>query len=389
MTQHVQTTPLAREEGRFRAIFDASPDCIKLVGRDGCLIDMNLAGLRMIDADCVSQVRGRNLCDLVDPAYHQQLKDCLAAVFAGKTAHIQFEAVGLRGRRLFMDQTAAPLFASDDSTRVVEMIAVTRDVTEQRRTEADLLQVRLAREVASSAAVHVGSLGQRLKTPLGAVIGYTEMLLEAAQEQGRDRDAQDARKVLNAAAELRSLLNQILRTTLAEVRNKTAANDIDDLLEAAAATAYPLAEANNTRIKIEVDPRCTVLPADAGILSQCLQALLTFAANNTRNGVITVKARPLLSSGPPRLAFSVIDTGEGLTFDQLQTLFESPSHINCASDASPSTTPFGLAAARKLAVFMGGDIKATSAPGRGTRFTLEVPSHSLAAQAAKAPNLCA
>lgn len=378
MTLHSQSIPLACEERRFGAIFDASPDCIKLIDESGCLVDMNLAGLRMVDADCVSQVRGKSLFALIEPAYHQRFRDCLAAVFAGKTAQIQFEAVGLRGRRLFMDQTVAPLFAPDDPTRVVEMIAVTRDITEQRRAEADLLQVRLAREVASSAALHVGSLGQKLKTPLEAIIGYTEMLLESAHEQGRDRDAQDAQQVLNAAAELSSLLNKMLRTTLADARNHTAANDLDDLLEAAAATVQPLAEANNTRIKIEVDPRCAVVPVEAGMLTQCLQALISYAVNNTRNGVITVKARPVLASGRPRLAFSVTDTGEGFSPEQLNSLFEISPQSDHASERTLAATPSGLAAARKLAMFMGGDIKATSAPGRGARFTLEIPSDPLA-----------
>jgi PAS domain S-box-containing protein len=368
-------------ERRFRAIFDASPDCIKLVSADGSLVDMNLAGLRMIDADCVSQVRGKSLFALIDPAFHQRFRDCVATVFAGKTAQIQFEVVGLHGRRLFMDQTAAPLFASDDSARVVEMVAVTRDITQQRRVEANLLQVRLAKEIADSAAHHVGSLGQRLKTPLQAIIGYTEMALEGALEQGRDRDAQDAQHVLNAADELRSLLNSMLRTTLSETRKATATGDVDDLLETAVASVRALAEANGTQIRLEVDPRCASLPEEEDMLSQCLQALLSYAAKNTRNGVITVRARPVLANGPPRLSFSVTDNGEGLAPEQLKSLFEAPTIADAAASGARAAALAGLVAANELAAFMGGTIKATSALGRGSRFTLEVPVRQLAAQA--------
>jgi PAS domain S-box-containing protein len=372
VSRHLEPAPATRGEHRFRAIFDASPDCIKLVSADGRLIDINAAGLRMIEADCESQVRGNSLFDLLDPAYHQIFRDGIAAVFAGKTTQMQFEVIGLRGVRLFMDQTAAPLFAPDDPARVVEMVAVTRNITPQRRAEADLLQARLAQDVSRSAAHHAGNLGQRLKTPLDAIIGYSEMLLETAQEQCREREAEDAQHVLDAAAELSSLLNQLLQATLAETRKNTTANDVDDLLEAVAAAVKPIAEENGSRIDIEIDAKCASLPTDKDLLAQSLKGLLSYAASNTCDGVITVRARPVLANGSPRLRFSIIDTGPGLSPNQLDML------LGDASDDAGAPARSGIAAARKLAIFMGGDIKATSAPGRGTQFTLEVPLRQLA-----------
>lgn len=356
-------------DGRFRAIFDASPDCIKLVSPDGRLIDINAAGVRMIEADCASQVRGKSLFDLIDPAYHQRFRDSVDAVFAGKATQMQFEVVSLRGSRLFMDQTAAPLFAPDNPACAIEMVAVTRNISAQRRAEADLLQARLAQEVARSAAHHAGTLGQKLKTPLNAIIGYSEMLLEAAQEQCREREAEDARRVLEAAAELSSLLNQLLKTTLSETRKGAATHDVDDFLEAIAANAKPLAETNGNRIALEIDPQCASLPADKELLAQSLNALLSHAANSTHNGVITIKARSSLSGA--RIAFSVIDNGAGLSVEQLDALFGASASSLTSAEGTPSLS--GLAAARQLALFMGGDVKATSAPGRGSRFTLEVP----------------
>jgi PAS domain S-box-containing protein len=373
MSGHSNSASTACGERRFSAIFEASPDCIKLVGADCRLTDINVAGLRMIEADCASQVRGRSLFDIIDPAYHQTFRDGVEAVFAGKTTQIQFEIVGLRGRRLFMDQTAAPLFAPDDHGRVVEMVAVTRNVSAQRRAEADLLQARLSQEVTRSAAHYAASLGRNLKIPLDTIIGYSEMLLEAAQEQRRECEAEDAQRVLDAAAYLSSLLNEMLQTALAETRKSTPAYDVDDFLEAAAAAVRPIAEAHGNRINIEIDPRCASLPANEDMLAQCLQALLSHAAKHTRNGVVTVKARPMSANGPPRLAFSVIDTGAGLSPEQLNALFEAPSILDGAVGGAPAATLTGLAAAHRLAVLMGGDIKATSAPGRGSRFTLDIP----------------
>jgi PAS domain S-box-containing protein len=377
MSPHPDLDVIASGERRFYAVFEASPDCVKLVNAEGRLIDINAAGLRMIEADCADELRGKSLFDLIDPAYHQSFRDGVAAVFAGKTIQIQFEVVSLRGRRLFMDQTAAPLFADDDPMQVVEMVAVTRNVSAERQAEADLLQARLAQEVMRSAAHHAAILGQKLKTPLDAIVGNSEMLLEAAQEQGREREAADAQRVLDAASELGLLVNQLLATALAEARQHVQARDVDDFLEAVAAAAKPLAEANGNRIRLQIDPRCVFLPPHEDMLSQCLQALLSQAISHTHDGLITIRARPMLGGGAPRVVLSVIDNGAGLTPHELKALFEAGPDAQAPSGAEPESTLSGLAAARKLARFMGGDITAASAPGRGSRLTITVPNPGL------------
>ena len=356
-------------ERRFRAIFDGSPDCIKLVSADGRLIDMNAAGLRMIEADCLDDVRGKSLFDIIDPAYHERFRGGIDAVFAGENTQMQFEVIGLRGRRLFMDQSAAPLFARETPHQVIEMMAITRDVSQQRKAEADLLQARLAQDTARSAAALAARLGQDLNGPLGNIIGYSEMLLEQALEHNRGHDVDDLKRVLNAADELRTKLNQLLQTALAEVRQDQAllaSGDLEDLIEIAIEAVRPLALANGNRISAEIGPNCTSLPADHDKLTQCLHALLVHAAEQTRNGDIIVKARQMLANGEPRLVLSVIDTGAGMSPDELDTLL-TPSAFAETPLAS------GLAAARKLALFMGGDITAASAPGQGARVTIKLP----------------
>ncbi|PZO52062.1 MAG: hypothetical protein DCF16_10260 [Alphaproteobacteria bacterium] len=356
-------------ERRFRAIFDGSPDCIKLISADGRLIDMNAAGLRMIEADCLDAVRGKNLFDLIDPAYHYGFRKSIDAVFAGEIAQMQFEVIGLRGRRLFMDQSAAPLCAREAPGQVIEMMAITRDVSEQRKAEADLLQARLAQDTARAAAALAARLGQELNAPLGNIIGYSEMLLEQALEHNRGHDVDDLKRVLSAADELRSKLNQLLQTALAEVRQDqglVVSGDLEDLIEIAIDAVRPLAQANGNRISVEIGPDCASLPADHTKLAQCLHALLAHAAQQTHNGAITVKARQMLANGQPRLVLSVVDTGAGMSPNELGALLSQDSYAE-TSIAS------GLAAARKLVLFMGGDITAASAPGQGARVTIKLP----------------
>jgi PAS domain S-box-containing protein len=366
----------APAERRFRAIFEASPDCIKRVSAEGRLIDMNAAGLRMVDAGCLNDLRGKSLFDLIDPAYHDSFRKGVDAVFAGQITQMQFEVVGLTGRRLFMDQSAAPLFANDDPKRVVEMMAITRDVSAQRRAEADLLQARLAQDITRSAATQAARLGQDLISPLDRIIGYSELLLESAHAEHRSREADDLKEVLHAASDLQSKLTQLLQTALAEIRQNqppSDGGDLDDLIEAAVEAIRPLAEAKGNRINVEIGPQCTSLPADASKVAQCLQAMLSHAAKHTSNGVITAKARQMLANGQPHLVLSVVDTGAGMALKELSALLEPPAsaHAHANNDSGSHST--GLAAARRLALFMGGDIMAATAPGQGSRLTLKTP----------------
>jgi signal transduction histidine kinase len=93
---------------------------------------------------------------------------------------------------------------------------------------------------------------------------------------------------------------------------------------------------------------------------------LAHAAQQTRNGAITVKARQMLASGEPRLVLSVIDTGPGMSPNELGALLRQ----DCCAETPIAS---GLAAARKLVLFMGGDITVASAPGQGARVTIKLP----------------
>src|SRR5262245_31653236 len=138
------------DDGRFEAVFSCVPECVRRVDAEGRLIDINPAGLAMIDAASVEDVRGHNLLGLIDPAYHNAFRAAVQQGFNGQAVQLQFEVVGLKGRRLWMDQSAAPLFDPAKPGRVIEMVALTRDITALRASEAALLHAKVAEEVARS-----------------------------------------------------------------------------------------------------------------------------------------------------------------------------------------------------------------------------------------------
>jgi PAS domain S-box-containing protein len=127
---------LRKSERMLQTIIDAEPECVKLLDENANLLFMNRAGLEMLEADSLEQVKGRCVCPMVGSEHQPAFFELTRRVFHGGSGTLLFEMVGLKGRRLWLETHAVPL--RDEQGRVVAVLGVTRDVTEQRRAEAAL-----------------------------------------------------------------------------------------------------------------------------------------------------------------------------------------------------------------------------------------------------------
>ncbi|BAZ10025.1 two-component hybrid sensor and regulator [Calothrix sp. NIES-4071] len=135
---------LKQSEQQFRAIFEAEPECVKVVTADGMLQNMNPAGLAMIEADSLEAVLGQCVCPLVSPAYQQAFLNFTQQVAQGKSAILEFEMIGLKGTQRWLESHAVPLIVSDQAEALV--LAVTRDITERKQAEIELVRAKLELE---------------------------------------------------------------------------------------------------------------------------------------------------------------------------------------------------------------------------------------------------
>ncbi len=133
---------LRESEARLRAIFNSEPECVKLLDEHCGLIEMNPAGLAMVEAETAEQVVGKNTLDLVAPEYRDHFRETVAEAFAGRATRQEFEVIGLRGTRRWMEQYAVPLWDEGAPRRVKQMLAVTRDISYRKRAEDELKRSR-------------------------------------------------------------------------------------------------------------------------------------------------------------------------------------------------------------------------------------------------------
>ncbi len=125
-------------ELNYRAIFENEPECVKLLAADGSLLEMNPAGLRMIEADSLARVQNQCVYPLVVEAHRAAFRALTERVFHGESGALEFQIIGLRGGRRWLETHATPL--RDAAGRVTALLGITRDITARKEAEAELRQ---------------------------------------------------------------------------------------------------------------------------------------------------------------------------------------------------------------------------------------------------------
>lgn len=131
-----QRQALVQEREKLGQIIDFAPECVKTVARDGTLLEMNPAGLAIVEAESIDQVCGQSVYDLIAPEHRQLYIDFNKRIFDGRSEQLEYDVIGLKGTRKSVDSHAVPLF--DDQGKVVAHLAMTRDVTQSRQLAAEL-----------------------------------------------------------------------------------------------------------------------------------------------------------------------------------------------------------------------------------------------------------
>ncbi|HEX2649870.1 MAG TPA: PAS domain S-box protein [Burkholderiales bacterium] len=133
-----RTEALRASETRLREIIDRQPECVKLLDAEGRLLDMNPAGLAMIEADGLEQVQGRCIYGVVAAEHREAFRDLTESVCRGERGTLEFELIGFKGARRWMQTHAAPF--RDESRGQTLLLAITRDVTSRKLAERALAE---------------------------------------------------------------------------------------------------------------------------------------------------------------------------------------------------------------------------------------------------------
>jgi len=372
----VQTSDCAERE-RFRAYFEHSPEALFVVnfGADGELIygARNSAYAELIGLPR-QVVLDRNIAETVPARIAGELKrhyhECLALGGPVTWEEILELEDGLR----IWSMTLAPVPANDGG-----VLGIARDITEQRMLEASLRAARDAAEAADrERSTLLGHASHVLRTPLNAVIGYSDMLMGGIMGPVGSGAAADAITAINESGQqVLSLVEELIDLAHLEEDASTVADeqsvDLDYILRDTWRSAAPGAAKRGTSLKVEIPPDTPGLRADEWAVRRIVQVLLSNAVKFTRRGEILVTVE--VSDEPPSaLSIMVRDTGVGIAAERLTTILERFTLLDPVKAHSPGGMGIGLRLATRLMDRHGGWLTIESELGVGTTVRATFPS---------------
>jgi len=363
---------LADNEQRLRQIIASEPECVKLQSFDGILLEMNPAGLRLVEAGQPEEIVGTSVFRVIAPEFQAAYRDLSERVARGESGVLEFQIVSLKGQRRWMETHAVPW--RDGRGRVTALLGITRDITARKGAEAE---VRLHyRELAHAARVNTmgemaSGLAHELNQPLAAIANYSRGCLRRLR--AGQISPGDMALAIEQVCEQAERAGEILRSLRKFVRKEESpvrAVDMAAVLREALRIAEPEAAQHQVAIETDVAP---ALPRVAGEAIQLEQVVLNLARNAVEAmDAVAPEARRLrihLAIGPGGgVAVEIRDQGPGLPEELRNRIFE-PFFTTKANGMG-----MGLAICRSIVEAHGGDLRvAANDPGPGLVFHFNLP----------------
>jgi signal transduction histidine kinase/DNA-binding response OmpR family regulator len=222
-------------------------------------------------------------------------------------------------------------------------------------------------------------MSHEIRTPMNAILGITEIQLE---NENISLDIQEAmKKIFNSGYILLGIINDILDLSKIEAGKlelSPSNYDVPKLINDAVQLIIMRYDKKPIDFNFQVDENIPLtLFGDELRINQILNNLLSNAFKYTDKGEISmsVTAEDIRQGENPQitLVFRVADTGQGMTAEQIDTLFDDYTRFNLEANRTMEGTGLGMSITKHLVNIMNGDIFVESEPGKGSVFTVRLP----------------
>jgi len=247
-----------------------------------------------------------------------------------------------------------------------------RDRIDYVKTE----ELKILREQAQNASKaksdFLAKMSHELRTPLNAIIGYSEMLMEEAEDDELETYAEDLEKIHSSGEHLLTLINDILDLSKIEAGKMDLhieEFEFEKHLTQIEATGKPLVEKNGNQFILDNNVSIKKLRNDQTKLRQILFNMLSNAAKFTKKGAVTLS----INTFEDNIKFAVTDTGIGMNDEQLGKIFDEFTQAKSSTSKDYGGTGLGLPISKKMTEMMGGIMEVESEEGKGTTFSITIP----------------
>jgi signal transduction histidine kinase/CheY-like chemotaxis protein/HAMP domain-containing protein len=219
----------------------------------------------------------------------------------------------------------------------------------------------------------LASMSHELRTPLNSVIGFSSVLLGPNGDPLTPDQRMGLEKILKNGRHLLQLINDILDFSKIESGRMSVnieSDEVQNIILGSVTAVESMMKAKDLALIQNIQPELPVLQTDVLKIKQILVNLLSNAVKFTEKGDITITA----SKNGPMISVAVKDSGIGIKKEDYGNVFEEFQQIDSSNTRKYKGTGLGMPISRRLARFLGGDVVLESEFGKGSTFTLTIPS---------------
>jgi signal transduction histidine kinase len=269
------------------------------------------------------------------------------------------------GFRLTAKQLALVQTFSDQAVIAIENVRLFREIQDKSR------QLEIANQHKSD---FLANMSHELRTPLNAIIGFSEVLLEKMFGEVNEKQLDYLQDIHSSGKHLLSLINDILDLSKIEAGRMDldiAEFDLRSALQNAMTLVKERAQRHGIELNLEADEAISVFRADERKFKQIMLNLLSNAVKFTpEGGKIGVRAKPVGNA----VEIAVSDTGVGIAPEDQKIVFDEFKQVGRDYTKKAEGTGLGLALTKRFVELHGGSIRLESTPGKGSTFTVTIPT---------------
>jgi len=372
ITHRKHTEAALREsEQRYKSIIENSSDLIMLLKPDGLIIYMSPACKSILDYE-PSEMVGTYMrpiypddCELVRKAFER-------AISGDRGTNLEYRIVRKDGGYRWVSHSWSPIF--DDAGRLMMIASVIRDITERKEVDEAIRKAHDNIERAYELQRQfLNNVTHEVRTPLTAIQGYAQMILEGLTGPVNTEQAQLLKKMLTCSQDLIVMVTGVLEVARLKsgiVGLKPVVCNPYDVVEKSIAAILPQAQQKEITLNIECHQKQTMGVYDEDKLTAILTNLLSNAVKFTEQGEVCIVINPGLNG----TEIIISDTGIGISESDLTNIFDEFRQLDYPGKHKPTGFGMGLTIVATLVEVIGGSLTVSSKKRIGTAFTLYVPT---------------
>lgn len=366
---HYRARVSASPDPRLALLWSHVPDIITEIDIEGIILTVNRAVKGFAKNKLVGHSSFEFLTEEGKTVFAIALQD---AIDQRIPQSYDLEITATDGSRTWIANRIIPII---DNLKIISLLVITTDITEQKNAHQELLTAkRIAEQANAAKSQFLASMSHEIRTPMTGMLGMASLL----EQTQLDHEQQECVATIQYSAEhLLSIINDVLDLSKIEANKLTIENESFNLVQMLNSLVEMVggkAKEKSLNMQTFMDEAVPLyIISDAVRLRQILMNFLTNAIKFTLRGHVIIRIVTLQKHGSNiRLRFSVEDSGIGMAADKAAYIFDEYTDAHGHQSVEMGGTGLGLNICRRLAELLGGSVGVVSTPNSGSNFWLDL-----------------